>query len=207
MNDLMTLKQFAPDLEVQDGERAVIARITTASVDRDGDVVLPSGADTRDFLENPVVLFGHDSSRVPVGKAVSMKRTPNDIKAKVEFAKRPDTHPDAVEWVPDTVLALFQQKVLRAFSIGFTIDDARDAGEKDLERFGKGARRIITRWKLLEFSVVPIPANQEALATAVSKGIVTAGMWTYDELDEAAKGPPLLIRSSVRGPEPLRVRA
>jgi ribosomal protein L11 len=34
-------------------------------------------------------------------------------------------------------------------------------------------RRVYSKWKLLEVSVVSVPANQDALITAVQKGYVT----------------------------------
>jgi phage head maturation protease len=90
------------------------------------------------------------------------------------------------EWPADTILSLFQQKVLNAFSVGFTVTDAREATKRDRARFGDGVRQVITDWKLVEFSVVPVPSNQDALAMAVSKGHVKAGSWTHDELELAA---------------------
>ena len=175
-------KTCVTTLEKGKTDRTVTARISTISVDRDGDVMLPSGIDTREFEKNPVVLFGHDSNSIPIGKATSITKGSKDVVAQVAFAKRPEAHPAALEWVPDTIHDLFKQKILNAFSVGFTIDDAREAGTKDVERFGEGVRRIISRWKLLEFSVVPIPANQDALALAVSKGFCPDSGYTFQEL-------------------------
>lgn len=174
---------FDTKVSVSEGERAVIARISTMSVDRDGDVMLPSGVDLTDFNQNPVVLFGHDSSRIPVGKAVHVQRRSRDILAKVIFASRPAEHPDSQEWVPDTLLAMFQQDMLRGFSVGFTVDDARPASKRDVARHGAGVRQIITKWKLVEFSVVPVPANQDALVQAVSKGILHQHGFAHNEME------------------------
>ena len=179
-------KNFSPTLDVLPEERSVAARISTVSVDRDGDVLLPSGIDVADFAKNPVVLFGHDSGRIPVGKALRITRRPDAVEATVKFASRPPEHPDAVEWVPDTIFELFKQGVLRAFSVGFIVPEggARAASKKDVSRFGDNVRRVITRWKLLEFSVVPIPANQDALATAVSKGLLDPDSVAYHEMEQ-----------------------
>ena len=178
-------KVLETKLSANKGERAVIARISTVSVDRDGDVMLPSGADLSDYKKNPVVMFGHDQGAIPVGKAVAINTRSRDIVAKVVFAERPPEHPAAAEWVPDTLLWLFQQKVLSAFSVGFTITEAREADKRDRARFGEGVRQVITDWKLVEFSVVPVPSNQDALAMAVSKGGVRADSWTLTELEMA----------------------
>lgn len=160
-------------LKAEPGGREVVARISTIAVDREGDVMLPSGIDYKTFMSNPVVLMAHDSyGSLPLGSVPrgGIQKDPSGVTAKVQFAKRPESLPDEAEWMPDTVFEMFQQKVLRAFSVGFTIKDAREAVEADARRFGEGVKRVITKWNLLEFSVVPIPCNQEALALAVSKG-------------------------------------
>jgi len=40
----------------------------------------------------------------------------------------------------------------------------------DLKNFGDGVRRIFSNWKLIEYSIAPLPANHESVALAVSKG-------------------------------------
>lgn len=166
---------------LEKGSRRVQARISTTAIDRDGDVILPSGLDASDFRKNPVVLMQHDQDRV-LGKATNLRTTPNAVIAEVEFAARPKTLPENAEWPPDTVLDLFQQGVLKAFSVGFQVPagGVREASEKDVARFGDGVRSVITNWKLLEFSVVSVPANQDALALAVSKGMVPDGQVVRD---------------------------
>ena len=170
------IKRFQTKLKAGEGERAVVAKITTTDTDRDGDVVLPSGLDLREFKRNPVVLFSHRSDELPVATAEQMEKHSNAIVAKVKFIERPASLPSEQEWVPDTLLSLFQQKVLRAFSIGFRVpsEGYRDATDSDRRKFGDSVRRVITKAKLFEFSVVTVPANQEALAIAVSKGLCTS---------------------------------
>jgi HK97 family phage prohead protease len=154
----------------------VTARISTTSVDRDGDVLLPSGIRTEAFKRNPVVLLNHDKDRW-LGKAINIRTNSNSVTADMAFAKRPETHPENAEWIPDTVKSLMQQGVLSAFSVGFIVRDGgvRMATDKDKERFGFEVRQVITDWELTEFSVVSVPANQDALAISVAKGIVPDG--------------------------------
>jgi HK97 family phage prohead protease len=167
-----SLATFKNLLEAKQGDRTVVARITTTSVDRDGDVLIPGGMDASSYKQNPVVLFAHDAGSFPIGKAPKITRTSDDVTARVEFAKRPPEHPITEEWAADTVLSLFQQGILNAFSVGFRVKDGgiRKAESKDISRFGDGVRQVITDWELVELSVVPVPANQDALAVAVSKG-------------------------------------
>jgi len=153
------------------GDRWVVARISTSAVDRDGDVLVPSGVNVEDFEKNPVVLESHDVGGRPVGRASELRIGRKFITAKVTFAKRPESLPDSVEWPPDTLHDLFKQSVLSAFSVGFSIPPggARPAEAKDVSRFGPGVKQVIERWDLHEFSVVTVPSNPDALAASVSK--------------------------------------
>lgn len=165
-------KVVKPKLTVVDGERAVLAVISAGCMDRDQEVLLPKGCDASDYLKNPVVLMGHDAGLMPIGKCVAIERTDDAVMAKTVFATRPEGHEG--EWLPDTVFSLFQQGVMRAFSVGFMPMEHREPTPKDMERFGGACRRVFSKWKLLEYSVVTIPANQDSVAMAVSKGLLTA---------------------------------
>jgi len=183
-------RAFSSSVDVKAKEpRTIVARISTTSVDREGDVVLPSGLKLADYKKNPVVLLNHDNGSLPIGRALSVKRTSDAVIAKVQFAERPPEHPITAEWVPDTILSLFKQKILRAFSVGFVPTDMRDANEKDRKRYGDNARRIITQWDLMEFSVVPVPANQDALAIEVAK----SSTWLTTAWHLKAERPRLVL--------------
>ena len=162
-------KQFTATLTVNDGERSVVASITTNSLDRDGEVLIPQGCDATDFLKSPTVFFNHDYEK-PIGRCTDIRREPNSLIAKTRFATKPEDHTG--EWLPDTVLSLFQQGVLSGFSVGFVPIESRRPSKKDRTQFGDRVVRVYSKWKLLEYSVAPLPANQDALVTAVSKGLI-----------------------------------
>ena len=151
--------------------RTFTATITTDSVDRDGEVVIPGGMNSRDYEKNPVLLYEHDALK-PIGKMMRMKRGERSIEAEFALAPRPEGHTG--DWLPDTVAALMDFGALNTMSIGFMGLEARPASKADTERFGDGVRRVYGKWKLLEVSVVSIPANQDAIITAVRKGLVSA---------------------------------
>ena len=208
------LKYYQTKIATEPGQRWVLARISTASVDSDGDVVLPAGGDFREFEENPVVMYRHgfdEDQKLPVGNVIGgITRRTNDLVAKVSFATRPPTHPTNLEWVADTLHELYKQGVMRAFSMGFRIlmGGARAAESRDLAKFGAGVRRVITKWRLRELSVVPIGANAEALAMAVSKGWMPAGGWVAqsmgmadDTLDMVERRPMIRLDE----PKPIRL--
>lgn len=165
-------KAFIADIFPQDGERAVIAKISTASVDRDGEVLMPQGCVTKNFEANPAVFWNHDYE-FPVGKCVSIRREGDSLIAKTVFAERPANHPEGRVWMADTLLSLYQQGVLKGFSIGANYIESRKANEHDKSAYGEKCGRVVSKWELLEYSAVSIPCNQDALAIAVSKGIMS----------------------------------
>jgi len=165
-------KAFSADVTVVDGERAVMAKISTIAVDRDGEVLIPQGCNTKDYEKNPIVTWMHEYYALPLGKIAAIKRDAESISAKIVFASRPESHPETEEWFPDVVFSLYQQGVLSAFSVGFNSIETRPSTDRDLEKFGAGCRWVTSKWSLLEVGCVTIPCNQEAVATAVSKGFI-----------------------------------
>ena len=156
--------------EVQDldaGERTLVAVISTAAIDRDMEVLLPKGAQLENFEANPVVLWAHRSDQPPIGKAEWIKKTAKAVRAKVRFA--------STDFAGE-IFQLFKEGILKAFSVGFDPWGAehREPDEKDLRAHPEwaGVRRVYSKWELLEFSAVPVPSNPEALAQAVSKGML-----------------------------------
>lgn len=165
-----TILTLATKMAKGSGDREVVATISTNAVDRDGDVLLPGGMDAKEFRANPVMLFSHDSGALPIGRWNRIEKQGGDsIVARGVLATRPPEHPQLAEWLADSVLHLIREDVLRGVSVGFLIDDAREPNQRDASKYGSSVRRIVTKWRLVEVSIVPVPANQEALITAVSK--------------------------------------
>jgi hypothetical protein len=133
----------------------VRAVISTNDPDRAGDVVLPRGLRNADeFLRNPVVLWAHQRSLPPIGTCQKLEVLDNQILAETQFAKG----------VPfaEEVFRLYEQGILRAWSIGFLPVRSRPGGQGTL----------VEEWDLLEYSAVPVPENPAALTLALRKGLV-----------------------------------
>ena len=58
---------------IGDGLTKFTAIITTHAIDRDQDVVIPSGMNSKEYEANPVLLYSHDPNK-PIGKMVTMRR-------------------------------------------------------------------------------------------------------------------------------------
>ena len=74
----MNRKDFKAEGEIVGG--MFKATISTDSVDRDGEVMVPAGMNAKDYEPNPVLLWNHDTSQ-PVGRAVTLKRADREIVA------------------------------------------------------------------------------------------------------------------------------
>lgn len=131
--------------------------INTDSIDRDRDRVFPSGANVADYLRNPVVQFGHRYNEPwsTIGKTTTLEISETSIAASF------DLRPAANEYDPQNIVRLlWAGDWIRTASIGFMPDpDAMEENE-----FGG---IDFKQWDLLEWSLVPIPANQDALRMAI----------------------------------------
>jgi len=164
----MNRKTFTADLTTEG--KTFSATITTNGMDLDHDVLLPEGMIITDFEKRKTIFWNHDYNK-PIGKSLSLTKSRDAWVSKAMLASRPDDHHG--EWFPDTVHSLMKQGVIRGVSVGFDPIEVRQPSKKDIDQFGKGVKRVINKWKLLEFSIAPLPANQDALISAVSKGLMT----------------------------------
>ena len=150
------------------------ATITTETIDRDGEVLISDGMNASEFEKNPVVFYNHDYAQ-PVGKITDLRRSRGKIDASIEFAKRPEGFEGS--YFPEFVESLVEQGIVKGISVGFIPlpGGVRKASTKDREDYGDEVRQVFSKWKLLEVSIAPLPANGTALVSAVRKGLVSTG--------------------------------
>ena len=148
------------------------------SLDRDGDTISIDGWDVSAYMKNPVVIYGHDYSGLPIARAVSVtpdKRTRQllfDIKFPTieELSSNPATPSEHALRV-DAIYNMAKAGILNTVSVGF----------RGIEYDATATGRNYTRQELMEISLVPIPANPNAVAImraakvsdAVMKGVFT----------------------------------
>lgn len=152
-----------------DGSRTDISMVTTDALDRDGEVVLHKGMDLTEFRANPVVVFAHRYEELPLGTAIWITPKDNGLMACTKYARKPEGWTDA--WLPDAVLSMMQEGMCRAKSVGFLPLSMRSPTKDEVNRRPelKDCQRVIDKSTMIEFSVVAVPANAEALSMAVSK--------------------------------------
>lgn len=139
--------------------------ITTEDTDRMGEVIKLDGWDIGYYMKNPVVLWGHDHYRMPVGVCTAIERRDGSLVARGKFAPSADGQ---------ELRRLYDLGIVRATSVGFI----------EKERTGN----VITKAELIEFSFVSVPANPMALSTLVKSNIsvnelITKGIMHFDVKD------------------------
>lgn len=190
-------------VEVDQPKRSVVAYITTDRVDEEGEVVVPEGIDFSRFKKTGTVFYNHDYA-APCGVCVNIRHADNGIIATTKFPARPEGYEG--KWLADEVFAMFASDppIVRSFSIGFAYIQTRQPNQKDFKRYGtEDIKRIVSKSRILEYSVAPLPMNEDALATQVykklkrdedSSEIVINPQASLDYLDsgsELAKGAEL----------------
>jgi HK97 family phage prohead protease len=150
------------------GSRSVRFIASDESVDRYGDIIRVAGWDVAAFRTNPVLLFGHKSSALPVGKVVDIVV---DTKAKQLIADA-EFMPEGMSDFADEVWRAVDGGFLNASSVGFLpTQSPNPIWKNDDEESGILTGYEFVAQELLELSVVPVPANPQALAVAKALSI------------------------------------
>lgn len=174
LEELPLIRKYYPShiKEVNKDERTEISAISTITEDRDREIMYPKGVDKKNYEKNPVVLCFHDYHAFPVGKNLWLKVGDQNILGKTRYTYHE---------VANTVWSLYLDDIPLGKSIGFipwerieraTDEEAMVSWMKDHDlNVDKNnlPERIYTKWELLEYSVVPVPANPECVTLMVSK--------------------------------------
>jgi HK97 family phage prohead protease len=118
-----------------------------------GDSISAAGWELDSYRRNPVVLWAHDSNSPPIGKMTSVFISGDRLIGDVRFA------PLEVYEFADQIYRLITAGYIKSGSVGFIpidykFSDSRSGGID------------FKRQELLEFSIVPVPANANALIEA-----------------------------------------
>lgn len=155
--------------DINQKERSEVSIITSAAMDRDGEIVLPDGIEFSDFLSYGTVLWGHEQQE-PCGSCLWIKPKDNALIAKTVYPMKPANIEGL--WLPDTIwgLTTCDPPILRGKSIGFVPVEMRDPTAEELAAY-PDCQRVITRSWLVEYSVVSTPCNPQALIEGIGKGV------------------------------------
>lgn len=135
------------DKEGEEDDIIIEGMANTTSVDRAGDLIpratWEKPSQLTNFKKNPIVLAFHNHS-MPIGVVEDMEVKDEGLFVRVRIS--------------ETIPAVFQQikkKILKAFSIGFRLNDWEY--KPDLDIF------LMTDIEMTELSVVSVPCNQDSM--------------------------------------------
>ena len=193
--DAILTKQYVAEIVrvTDDGEDEPMPQecdfvISTESVDRDHDTIALDGWKLANYRKNPVVLWAHDYRMPPIGRSKRIAVKDGALRARVEFAPA-EAYPLA-----ETVRRLVFGGFLKTASVGF----------RPMKHVFNSERGGVdfSEQELLEWSIVPVPSNPEALSDAKAAGIDVEPFvaWATDLLKSLAIEAP---SSSVTKPRVL----
>jgi HK97 family phage prohead protease len=182
--DLAVVVASASELKLLDeGARVITCKASSATPDRDGDTISPTGWKLDGFAKNGPILWAHNPYEPPVARARKTWFDASALYAEMEFAGA------EVYAFAETVYQLIKGGFLNAVSVGFR-------PLKWTRNEGRGPFAIdFVEQELLEISIVPIPSNPDALIQARSAGGIDCAPvieWAEKFLD-GAKGPGLWV--------------
>lgn len=137
--------------KLEEGEVEVV--VSNSGKDRQGETILLEGIDLKEIKKNPVVLWAHEYSGLPIGKITSIRKTAGNLIAKIKFATE-------IYEFANTVYQLILEEIINAVSIGGIV---KEYDENDYT--------IIKKLEMVELSVVPVGAHPDALVISKSLNI------------------------------------
>ena len=168
-----------------DNTRSARFVMSSEAVDRDKDIVVQAGLDIAEFAKNPVGFFAHRQRDFPVGQWSDIEKVLKGRPARTEGTLT--FLPEGGDKDADRAAFHVKHGFIKTCSIGFmpTKIKRREADGEEWPGY------MIEASKLLECSVVPIPANPDAMAKAVqgNEEFVMARDVVEDILDNWAKHP------------------
>ena len=146
-----------------DGD-AYNARITCEVIDRDDELLLAGGCDPSEFHRSGLVFWNHDYDR-PVGfPAGNVRPGKGEITSKIVFLRRPADY--VGQFWPDFARAVVEQAHAKGRSVGVSVGfipvESRLPTMAERKTHGDRLSVVVSRWKLLEWSIAPVQSNPEA---------------------------------------------
>lgn len=137
------------------GEDEVEVRMSTATIARDGHMLIPQGGKFDNYKKNPVVLWNHKTDDFPVARCEEISINGDEIVGRLRFP------PVGISPQADICRGLSKTGFLNGVSVGFDPID----GEPLDPRNPRGGQRF-TDWDLIELSWCCVPVDTDALVTA-----------------------------------------
>lgn len=185
MNKRFT-KYFNIDIKSVDEEnRQVVFCFSDDQEDRQGEIVDQASWDIKNYMANPVILWGHDPSKPEyvLGQGVAIDLNNNGRSYITAQFDDDATNPTA-----GMVFRQIVRRTLRTVSAGFITHTYEYADDIP----------VLKDNELLEISIAPIPANPRALAKELKAGNITTkdAKWLVESMAAESKALTELIEAN-----------
>lgn len=139
--------------------------VSTPEVDRYGTIIVPSGIDYTAYLNNPIVLAQHDSDKWPIGRCLGFAMNGENLEATIQI--------ECVTEEGKKLTKLINAGFVKAVSVGIIPIEYE-------EQTVEGNKvTVYTKSELVEFSVVSVPANRQALLKKSLKTLIQDSINKY----------------------------
>jgi len=160
MKDLIRKNVIFETKDINEKEFTIKGVFSTSAEDRHGEIIDQTGWNLKEYMTNPVILFGHDQYTPAIGQMLELGLDGNgNLAGVMKFAV------EEFE-LAKTIFNLYKGKFMRAFSVGFRNEKYEYNEDEDM--------LVLKENTLYELSCVNVPAN--AMALASSKGIDTTSI-------------------------------
>ena len=132
--------------------------VSTPEVDRYGTIIVPSGIDYAAYLSNPIVLAQHDSDKWPIGRCLGFAMNGENLEATIQI--------ECITEEGKKLTKLINAGYVKAVSVGII------PTEYEEQTIDGQKVTVYTKSELVEFSVVSVPANRQALIKKSLKTLI-----------------------------------
>lgn len=139
--------------------------VSTPEVDRYGTIIVPSGIDYQAYLNNPIVLAQHDSDQWPIGRCLNFAMNGENLEATIQI--------ECITEEGKKLNKLINAGFVKAVSVGII---PKEYEEQTID--GQKVT-VYTQSELVEFSVVSVPANRQALLKKSIKTLLQESINKY----------------------------
>ncbi len=154
------IAQIVEQIKAAGDDRKFKVIASTEDLDRYNEIIDQSGWVLDSYMKNPVILWAHDHTQLPIGVADKVYVDGDKLIVEGRFAPA-DANPMA-----EQVKKLYDAKIIRTVSVGFLGLEWVDFDDGD----GTVKRKWIKQ-ELLEVSFVPVPANPHAISLIKQKNL------------------------------------
>jgi hypothetical protein len=181
---------FGKDVSVQESgsDRFLTVVATTDDMDADGEIVIPSGANTDYFFRNRKIFVDHRlHSEYCVGVLHSANLKPNGWVCRIRMFSLPGNT------LADDLLTIAKEAGI-GVSIGFVPTDMGAPNPEERAKYGKAqdVSKVIRAWNWIELSIAAAPANVSCQSSSMS---VNEGKYVL--LDEMVSKGRISLKSAV----------